>query len=57
MNAIEGNWQPIDTAPRGTRVILLDKKGNVSINDFGLFFIYNEPGFTHWMPIHKLPKP
>ena len=56
------DWQPIETAPKdGTRVIVLEGDGDVSLADFydGRWFysVAHDEMFdpTHWMPLPDPP--
>lgn len=51
------DWQPIETAPKGTVVLLMKKIGMHWIGDWALFEKYNYPKFTHWMPLPSPPSP
>ena len=47
-------WQPIETAPFGEYVILSSPTSGTTFDDFGHYAKYNQPAFTHWLP---LPPP
>lgn len=68
----EGEWQPIETAPKdGTEILVADYRvagGFMNVvaytdEDFPNvwetqeFLAYHHEAFTHWMPLPKPPEP
>jgi len=55
--ALQGvsGWQPIETAPKGQRSILRRDNGFITVGDWGKFYVYNDPKYTHWMPLPSPP--
>lgn len=65
-----GEWQPIETAPKGERFLTTTKLSDGSFGQVGIshsFFCYevntrdwkitgDDPGATHWMPLPTPPK-
>lgn len=52
-----GAWQDIATAPKGQNVLLYRGAiGRIDIDDWGLYDAYNQPRFTHWMPLPPPPS-
>lgn len=51
-------WRPIETAPKGVMVLLISthKTRLPIVGDWGLYDVYNQPKFTHWMPLPSQPK-
>jgi hypothetical protein len=49
-------WQPIETAPKGTEVLMLKGNGKYAIADWGRYCEYNGGNFTHWMPLPDSPE-
>jgi len=47
-------WQKIGTAPKDRKVLLFGKDG-LSIHNWNHFHVYNQPRFTHWMPLPEPP--
>lgn len=58
---MEGEWQPIETAPKGEVVLVYSSHG-VDIAHFGLLYEgwldenYEDIDPTHWMPLPPPPK-
>jgi hypothetical protein len=49
-------WLPIETAPRGTKVLLHAPGLTVPhCGDWGEYYVYNNPGYSHWMPLPAAP--
>ena len=49
-------WLPIETAPRGTKVLLHAPGLTVPhCGDWGEYYVYNSPGYSHWMPLPAAP--
>jgi hypothetical protein len=48
-------WQPIDTAPKGRKVLVLKGNGKFAIADWGRYCEYNGGNFTHWIPLPDPP--
>ena len=50
-------WRPIETAPKGERVLLWSEitRGEPFIGDWAEYARYNHPQFTHWMPLPPPP--
>ena len=48
------SWQSIGTAPKDRKVLLFGKDG-LSIHNWNHFHVYNQPRFTHWMPLPEPP--
>lgn len=52
----EQGWQSIETAPKGYDVLMFRVGGYWFIDDWGRYEKYNNPGFTHWMPLPDPPE-
>ena len=50
-------WRPIETAPKGERVLLWSEitRGEPFIGDWAEYARYNHPQFTHWSRWDGLP--
>lgn len=52
----QGNWSPIETAPKGQRVLFYSaSRKHVCIADWAGYCVYNSGRFTHWAPIPEFP--
>ena len=49
-------WQPIKTAPKDELALLWSKKWGLQIGCWGNFEKYNQPEYSHWMPLPPAPK-
>jgi hypothetical protein len=49
-------WMPIETAPKGEKVLLFGKDRKPCIDDWALYCRINQPRFTHWMPLPPAPS-
>ena len=52
---LENPWQPIETAPENTRLIVLGRRTTTCFIDF----VHKEPQYdfySHWMPLPKPPE-
>jgi hypothetical protein len=49
-------WQPIETAPKDEKSLLLGRGNRITIGCWGDYDKYNQPKFTHWMPLPDAPK-
>lgn len=41
-------WQPVSTAPKGRKVMLVRQDGVMQLDDWGLYCVYNGPRFVLW---------
>jgi len=48
-------WQPIETAPKDEAVLLFSQISGPAVQYWRTFCIYNQPKFTHWMPLPPQP--
>lgn len=59
VTAVPAKWLPIETAPKGVRSLLWrdNDLANVGwfIADWAQYETYNDPKFTHWMPLPPAP--
>ena len=52
----ERTWQPIDEETPQNEVVLLLGRNGVCAGEWGDYFRYNQPKFTHWMPLPQSPE-
>ena len=45
-------WLPIDTAPRGVKIQLINKDSEVAV--YGVY--YGDNFWDHWSPLPKMPR-
>lgn len=52
------DWMDIASAPKGKEILVYSPLcgGTMSVEDWGLFSKYNNPIWTHWMPLPSPPK-
>ena len=57
LSAQAEGWRPIETAPKGERVLLWSEitRGEPFIGDWAEYARYNHPQFTHWSRWDGLP--